>query len=201
MQTVLDLSRAPEPSFANFVEGRGNRAALRYLLGVGDWPSPVALLVGPEGSGKSHLGRAFAGDEHVFVDEADTADEGELFALINRALAGEVRAVLLASRLPVAEWGTEMPDLRSRLRNVPVFTLEEPGDDVLGPILRDMFAAHGREVGEGVVSYMLSRFPRGVPELRRIVGDIEREAQSARADVTKAYVARWLSGREQRELF
>jgi len=199
-QTALDLSVAPEPTFANFVEGAGNRAALSYLLSR-DWPSAVVLLIGPEGAGKTHVGQAFVaeGGGAVFADDAEAWDEAELFALINRALAGEVSRLVLASRKAVKDWGVETPDLASRLRNTPVVSLDEPGDDILEPVLRGLWAAQGREVSGDVVDFMMRRCPRGVAELRAIVGEIEAEARSERADVTKAYVAKVLA--RQPELF
>lgn len=191
-QASLPLAQRSRRGFAAFVEDAGNRAALRYVSDVTLWPSPVALLLGPAGSGKSHLGEAFAEPDRVFVDDADAADEEDLFARINRALAGEVEALLVASRLPPSEWDIAMPDLSSRLGNVPVLTLAEPGDAVLGEIVRRLFADHGRAVDAEVVSYMLTRLPRSIADLAPVVNAIERAAQSERADVTKRYVARWL---------
>ena len=200
-QTALDLGVAPEASFATFVKGAGNARALAYLRKPAEWPSAVVLVVGPEGAGKTHLGDAFAGEVEGarFADDADAWDEAELFALINRALSGEVARLVLASRLAVEDWGVDTPDLLSRLRNTPVVLLEEPGDDILEPVLRGLWAAVGRSVDQDVVDFMLRRCPRGVAELRGVVAEIEGEARSERADVTKAYVARVLA--REPELF
>ena len=200
-QRPLDLSRQPELSFATLVEGESNSAALAYLKAYPDWPSPVVLLIGPEGAGKTHMGRAFAGryPDTLFIDDADRADEDNLFAQLNSALSGDVPSIVLASRSAPSAWGTEMPDLRSRLSNVPVFTVEEPGDDILRPILVQLFYNRGRLLGPDVVDYMLTRCPRSVSELTPIVEAIESEAQAEKADVTKTFVSRFLS--RQPDLF
>ena len=200
-QAALDLGVAPEPCFATFVKGEGNARALAYLRNPDSWPSAVVLVVGPEGSGKTYLGKAFVAEVEGarFADDADAWNEAELFALINRALGGEVARLVLASRKPLEDWDVKTPDLVSRLRNMPVVTLEEPGDDILEPVLRGLWAAVGRSVDQEVVDFMLRRCPRGVAELRAVVAEIEEEARSERADVTKAYVARVLA--REPELF
>ena len=44
----------------NFLEGPANAAALALVDSWPDWPNRVMLLVGPEGSGKSHLAAIWA---------------------------------------------------------------------------------------------------------------------------------------------
>ena len=198
-QAPLDLRTRRAASFANVVEGQGNRAALTYLRGHQSWPSPVAIVFGPEGSGKTLLGQAWSGESHgTFLDDADRLPEPDVFDAINTALSGRGQ-LLLASRKPPADWNTKTPDLRHRLLNTPTFSLDEPGEDILRPVTRQLFADHGREVSEDLLDYMLLRCPRGVRELRNLVADIEDEAQSELADVSKTWVARYLS--RQPELF
>ena len=198
-QGALALSDPPAPDLATTLAGEGNRAALHYLRRYPDWPSPVALLVGPQGSGKTHLGRAWAGAHGTtFIDDAERVPEGWLFAELNRALAGD-GAVLLASRRALADWEIDTPDLASRLGATPTFRLGEVGDDILRPVLARLFEAHGRGVGADVLDYMLARCSRNVGDLQRLVDGLEADAQSQRADVTKAFVSRWVQ--RQPDLF
>lgn len=193
-QRPLHLSGGPELSFATLVEGESNRAALSCIKAFPDWPAPVLLLLGPEGAGKTHIGEAARQRFGIaFIDIAESVDETELFGAINSALAGESVGLILASREAPGVWGVEMPDLNSRLGNVPVFRLEEPGDDILAPVVSQLFLDRGRMVSADTVEYILSRCSRSVAELERLVESLEAEAQSERADVTKAWVARYLA--------
>ena len=199
-QRPLHLAAGPDLSFATLVEGDSNRAALGCVRAFPDWPAPVLLLLGPQGAGKTHIGSAARERFGVrFIDDADGADEIELFGAINAALAGETGGLVLASRRAPGEWGVETPDLASRLGNVPVFRLDEPGDDILSPVVLQLFLDRGRMVGADVADYMLSRCSRSVAELERVVDAVEAEAQSERADVTKAFVSRFLA--RQPDLF
>ena len=44
----------------NFLEGPANAAALALVDSWPEWPNRIMLLVGPEGSGKSHLAAIWA---------------------------------------------------------------------------------------------------------------------------------------------
>src|ERR1700709_590211 len=46
----------------NFLEGPANAAGLALVDSWPDWPNRIMLLVGPEGSGKSHLAAILAGE-------------------------------------------------------------------------------------------------------------------------------------------
>jgi chromosomal replication initiation ATPase DnaA len=196
----MDLAPAPDFTFDRFIEAPSNAAALAVVRAWPAWPAPAILLLGPEGTGKTHLGEAWLDSSRgVFLDDAHTRSEDELFGFINRALRGEIPGLLLASRVPPADWGVDLPDLRSRLSAMPKIELFEPDDDSLHPITRALFQRRGREVGRDVVDYLLRHSERSVPALRAVIHYIDAQASSAKADVTKAFVAKVL--RENMDLF
>lgn len=210
-QIPMDLAPQPDFSFARFARGPSNADALALVQGWQNWPAPVLLLQGPKGSGKTHLGLAWAGDVDgqaveggalqqaaigggaVFVDNAEDAKPQALFALINRALAGEITALLLSSTLPPADWPHSLPDLHSRLRNTAVATLQEADDALLEAVMRKLFDDLGRSVGRDIVDYITARCERSVPALRAMVQALDASARSEKADLTKAYAVRFIN--------
>ena len=120
-------------------------------------------LVGPEGSGKSHLAaiwaqaagarliaaRALAQAEVpaalatgalVVEDLAPgTFEEAALFHLINLAREHEA-FVLLTARTAPAGWALAVRDLASRLKALPVVEMTPPDDPLLRAILVKLFA-------------------------------------------------------------
>jgi chromosomal replication initiation ATPase DnaA len=52
-----------------------NRAAAAWLAAPGLWPVPVTLVVGPAGSGKTHLARWFFAHHRASVIEGAEAEE------------------------------------------------------------------------------------------------------------------------------
>ena len=59
-QLAFALPHAESLSRDNFLEGPANAEALGLIDCWPDWPNRVMLLVGPEGSGKSHLAAIWA---------------------------------------------------------------------------------------------------------------------------------------------
>jgi len=192
-QIPLNLRPNETPSYDNFVETQANRDALTLLKAWPNWPSSVLRLYGPEGCGKTHLGQAWANHSGgTFIDDAEDQEEETLFNLINRALVGDIPGLLIASGLPLKDWGIDMPDLRSRLSAAPEATLLEPDDESLEPIMRRLFEQCGRAVSRDVVEYLLKHADRSVNALRVLIGELDLAAGTAKADLTKAFVAKYL---------
>ncbi|MEO0498425.1 MAG: hypothetical protein AAF141_13830, partial [Pseudomonadota bacterium] len=60
-QLPLDIGHPPSFSRDDMVITKANTAAVAFVDGWPGWPAPIAMLVGPKGSGKSHLGRVWCG--------------------------------------------------------------------------------------------------------------------------------------------
>ncbi len=192
-QIPMDLAPTAPLTFESFIEAPSNAGALATVQTWPNWPAPAILLLGPEGTGKTHLGEAWLAHSHgVFLDDAHTQTEEALFGFINRALRGEIPGLLLASRLPPSKWGINLPDLRSRLSAMPVLQLFEPDDESLRPITRALFERRGRVVPEAVIDTMLKYAPRDVPSLRTLIAEIDRLASADKIDVGPRLVGRYL---------
>lgn len=213
-QIPLDLSPNPDFSLVSFEVGDCNRAAYAAVTAWPNWPAPILLLSGPKGSGKTHLGQAWAkandaaimsGDANidletisqqpVFLDAANRADEAQIFGLLNFALSGQVPGLLLAARQVPQLWDIALPDLRSRLVNVPAASLEDADDTILEAIIRKLFEDQGRMVKADVVVYLIKHEVRSIPALRRVVTELEQAARQAKRDVTRSFTASFLKAR------
>ena len=145
-QLAFALPHAESLTRDDFLEGPANEAGLALIDSWPDWPNRIMLLVGPEGSGKSHLAAIWAEQAgarstaaHALTPAAVPGalatgalvvedlkprdfDERALFHLMN--LAREDRAfVLITSRTSPSAFDVELRDLRSRLRAAPIVPL------------------------------------------------------------------------------
>lgn len=197
-QIPLNLRPEARQSFDNFHVTAGNQAAVTMLQARERWPSAAVLILGPAGSGKTHLGRAWQGQfGGEFIDDAHQFDETTLFDAINRALAGQISGLVLASSIAPTEWGIYMPDLNSRLNAMPTLTLAEHDEASLEPILRELFTQAGRGVGQDVVTFVLHQCERSVDALRDLVLELDVAAGSKKADLTKQFVSKYLRNRSE----
>ena len=211
-QLAFALPHAESLTRDNFLEGPANAAGLALVDSWPDWPNRIMLLVGPEGSGKSHLAAIWAeeaGARSTSAHALDAAavpgalatgalvvedlkssdfDERALFHLINLAREDEA-FVLITARLPPSAFEVELRDLRSRLRAVPVVSLLPPDDHLFRALIVKFFADRQLAVDETVVSYLTTRIERSYAAVRQAVELLDAEALRLGRPVTRALAA------------
>jgi chromosomal replication initiation ATPase DnaA len=212
----LALALPHEESFAreDFLVGEPNYSALATIERWPDWPGRALLLIGPEGSGKSHLAgiwselagarriaaralgetdllAALATGALVVEDVQAELDERALFHLLN-LVREEEGFVLITARASPATWNVALPDLASRLRAIPSVTLTAPDDTLLRAVLVKLFADRQLAVDENLVRYIMTRVERSFGAARQAVATLDREALRLQRPVTRALAAELL---------
>jgi chromosomal replication initiation ATPase DnaA len=193
-QLRLPLQREPSVKREDFVVSAANADAVRLLDAWPNWPGGVLALVGPAGSGKTHLARAWkaaAGDRATLIEDADVfGDEETLFHRLNDAPLGD--GLLLTSRLRPIAWTAGLPDLRSRLNAISVAELQEPDDELLGGVILKLFRERNIRPTDDVLPYLLRRVERSVPAARELVERIDEAADQEGRAITRAFVRQFL---------
>lgn len=216
-QLPLPLGTIPRYGREDFLVGKPNEAAFAYLSRWPRWLAPAALLIGPEGAGKTHLAAIFAEAaqaqvlraDHLTLDavpvlskaravvleDADRfpAPEAALFHLLNLARETGVFVVITARSVPES-WGVKTPDLLSRLRREPRLELAEPDDALLGALFLKHFADRQIMLEASVARYALSRIERSYSGVQNLVAALDRESLIRKKPVTRTLVAELLGG-------
>jgi chromosomal replication initiation ATPase DnaA len=210
-QLTLALSHGESFAREDFLSGSSNEGALAMIERWPDWPDRVLALAGPERSGKSHLaaiwaemsgarflaGRALGTGDlpaalatgALVVEDVEAGfDERALFHLIN-LVRQEEAFLLITGRTAPATWSVALPDLGSRLRAVPVVTLEPPDDALLRALLVKLFADRQVRVDESLIAYLATRIERSFSAAQAIVETLDREALRLQRPVTRALAA------------
>jgi chromosomal replication initiation ATPase DnaA len=211
-QLTLGFPHEPTTGRADFVVGRANAEAIALIEAMPEWPLRGVLLVGPEGSGKSHLvsiwcefpGSARIEAKDLTREDADrlTAggvaavedlhrgpiDEPALFHLLNLAAERDAK-VMITSRSGPGELHLTLPDLVSRLRAMRLVTLGAPDDDLLRRVLTKLFADRQLQVDPGVVGYVVTRMERSFAAANRIAATLDKAALAGGRGVTRKLAA------------
>jgi chromosomal replication initiation ATPase DnaA len=208
-QLRLELRRPIPYRRKDFVVSATNAEAVRVLDGRRQWHAGCLALVGPEGSGKTHLARVWAKEagavvvcgkdklnlatlvgRPVLLEDADRAQDDELlFHLIN--MAGEDGgALLITARIPPSAWPASLPDLRSRLNAMTVAELPAPDDVILEGVLRKLFRERNIEPGEDLIAYLLKRIERSGPAALAIVERLDDAAAEGEQRAVSRALAR-----------
>lgn len=214
-QLAFALPHAESLTRDNFLEGPANEAGLALVDSWPDWPNRIMLLVGPEGSGKSHLASIWAEQAGARATSAHALtatavpgalatgalvvedlkpggfDERAMFHLLNLAREDEA-FVLMTARLPPSAFEVELRDLRSRLRAVPAISLLPPDDLLFRGLIVKFCADRQLSVDETVVSYLSTRIERSYAAVRQAVELLDTEALRLGRPVTRALAAELL---------
>jgi chromosomal replication initiation ATPase DnaA len=207
-QLLLDLANEPRFLAEDFVVGPSNERAYTTIEAWPSWPGNALLLVGPRGSGKSHLGAIWASRAHAWtlrrveLKDADVAgymaapalliedahepgDEAALFHLINAAKLRGSHLLMTATTEPML-WKIATPDLLSRLRLAPVVHIEEPDEALLRMVITKLFVDRQLVVDAGVVDTILTFGERSFAGARAAVEALDRHSLATKRRLTRA---------------
>lgn len=215
-QLALALDHSESFAREDFLSGPGNAAALGLIDSWPDWPSRAIVLIGPEGSGKTHLATIWAAAAGARIASANkigafdvpgmlatgafvienaeaVTDERALFHVMN--LAREEQAfLLLTARSAPSSWQITTPDVVSRLRAMPTTLLQAPDDAMLRGLMAKLAADLQLILDDSVVSYLISRIERSFAAARAAVVALDQEALRQGRPPSRALAAELFRG-------
>ncbi|MEH6720126.1 MAG: DnaA/Hda family protein [Aurantimonas endophytica] len=211
-QIPLDLPHQASHARDDIVLSASNRLAVEAIDSWPAWRHSVLVIVGPPGSGKSHLASAWAEragavpvrrggvsalldqpDFRAVLDDIDRCDlaEDELFAVVNAARLGGGTLLATSRRMP-RDLTFALADLRSRLAAATVAELGAPDDELLAGVLVKLFADRQIDIDAKALRYLGERMERSLDAARQLVAAVDREALASKERVTRRLLKRVL---------
>ncbi len=214
-QLPLAFGHEPQTGRDDLLVSDPLTAAISIVDNWPNWPSPVVILAGPVGSGKSHLASiwreksdavdihptagsdasAVAATNAVLFEDADRRgfDDTALFHVIN-SVRENGSYLLITTRLWPISWPVELPDLRSRLKAATVVEIGEPNDELLAQVLVKLFADRQLFVDERLVAYIVARMERSLDAAQTLVERLDNLALARGTRITRALAAEVIGG-------
>jgi hypothetical protein len=180
-QIALPLQLNNPEDSARIVVGNANAHVIEALREASSWPFLSAVLTGPARSGKSLLGRWASEQAIDVIDDADSADETELFHRWNAAQESGTPLLLIANVQP---WVIALPDLRSRLGGSLQLEMGEPDDPMAEQLLHAFAEQSGLSLAAGATDYLVPRATRSFSGLEHLVKQINRISLERQAPAT-----------------
>jgi chromosomal replication initiation ATPase DnaA len=208
-QLVLALEHAESFAREDFLQGPSNAAALAMIERWPDWPARSVAVIGPEGSGKTHLASIWADLSGARVLSArllgetdvpgalatgalvledvseDALEERALFHLLNLAREEGAFLLITARRQPSA-LPVELRDLDSRLRALPTVAVSAPDDALLRLVMVKLAADRQIALAPGVADYVANRIERSFAAARAAVVRLDEESMRRQRPITRA---------------
>jgi len=210
VQLTLTFEHRASLSGEDFLIAPCNQEAVQWLDRWHDWPSPVLVLYGPAGCGKTHLTNVFlaqtngrditedfsrgaepspllTGADAFVIEGAEDLAAVEmaeaLFHLYNVAQEMGVK-ILLTAEHPPSRWDMSLADLASRLKAATAVGIGAPDDVLIGALIVKLFTDRQLKVDEDVIPYMLARMERSFDAARTLVSKVDNLALTKHRNIT-----------------
>lgn len=203
-QLAFPQPRAEAWGREDFMVTASNAQAVALLDGWRAWPQGRLGLVGPKGSGKSHLATIWAeeagarslraadvradqapslAEGPVVVEDVDRGGQDEALFHLWNACARSGQPLLLTGRGAPSDWGAKLPDLQSRLASLTPAVIEAPDDTLLPVLLLKLFADRQLTVRPNLIGWLLRRMERSHAAALHTVAQLDAAALSRGCEV------------------
>lgn len=198
------LGLAPPPARlarADFVTAASNASALDMLTRWNDAAEPLLAIVGPAGSGKTHLlhilaettGAAVRGSTDLnelsqspgglsIVDDAQGLSPRALLSLVEGAREAGARMALAGKGDPLG-WAQGLRDLATRLAAATRIDLAEPDEALLQSVILKLLRDRQLRAGPDLAAYATARLPKTFAAAEAFVAAIDAASISEAAPV------------------
>lgn len=195
-QLPFDFEHRPSLSGDDFLIAPSNQEAVAWLDKWPDWPTPLLILYGPPGCGKTHLSNIFmasaealqltpaiikdsslanllTSQQNFFIDGGDVntfvnLNEESLFHLYNDLTIRGGHILITAESHPV-NWKFRLADLSSRFKASTAIGIAMPDDDLIKAVLVKLFSDQQVRIEIGVIDYITRRMERSFDTARKFV--------------------------------
>ena len=200
-QSYFNYNLKPGLTIDDFFVGTSNKKAYNFILNK-KIDNQKILLIGPNKSGKTHLGKIWQKNnnavsyennfeiilnykKNIFIDDfLKNINEEKIFHLINHCSINKL-TILLTSKKEVFEHNFLLKDLVSRLKTFNLLRIDLPDDDLIINLIIKLL--HDKQIiikNEEIFHYILKRIERSYEEIFLLIENIDKLSLEKKRELT-----------------
>ena len=200
-QSYFNYNLKPGLAIDDFFVSTSNKKAYNFILNK-KIDNKKILLIGPNKSGKTHLGKIWQKNnnavsyennfeiilnykKNIFIDDfLKNINEEKIFHLINHCSINKL-TILLTSKKEVFEHNFLLKDLVSRLKTFNLLRIDLPDDDLIINLMIKLL--HDKQIiikNEEIFHYILKRIERSYEEIFLLIEKIDKLSLEKKRELT-----------------
>ena len=200
-QSYFNYNLKPGLAIDDFFVSTSNKKAYSFILNK-KIDNKKILLIGPNKSGKTHLGKIWQKNnnaisyennfeiilnykKNIFIDDfLKNINEEQIFHLINHCSINKL-TILLTSKKEVFEHNFLLKDLVSRLKTFNLLRIDLPDDDLIINLIIKLL--HDKQIiikNEEIFHYILKRIERSYEEIFLLIENIDKLSLKKKRELT-----------------
>ena len=200
-QSYFNYNLKPGLAIDDFFVSTSNKKAYNFILNK-KIDNKKILLIGPNKSGKTHLGKIWQKNnnavsyennfeiilnykKNIFIDDFfKNINEEQIFHLINHCSINKL-TILLTSKKEVFEHNFLLKDLVSRLKTFNLLRIDLPDDDLIINLIIKLL--HDKQIiikNEEIFHYILKRIERSYEEIFLLIEKIDKLSLEKKRELT-----------------
>ena len=200
-QSYFNYNLKPGLAIDDFFVSTSNKKAYNFILNK-KIDNQKILLIGPNKSGKTHLGKIWQKNnnavsyennfeiilnykKNIFIDDfLKNINEEKIFHLINHCSINKL-TILLTSKKEVFEHNFLLKDLVSRLKTFNLLRINLPDDDLIINLIIKLL--HDKQIiikNKEIFHYILKRIERSYEEIFLLIENIDKLSLKKKRELT-----------------
>ena len=200
-QSYFNYNLKPRLTLDDFFVSTSNKKAYNFILN-NKIDNKKILLIGPNKSGKTHLGKIWQKNnnaisyennfeiilnykKNIFIDDfLKNINEEQIFHLINHCSINKL-TILLTSNKEVFEHNFLLKDLVSRLKTFNLLRINLPDNDLIINLIIKLL--HDKQIiikNKEIFHYILKRIERSYEEIFLLIENIDKLSLEKKRELT-----------------
>lgn len=178
----------------DFIVGKSNLEAIKWIDKYPDWEEPGLIIIGPNSSGKSHLASVLQLKSNWIIKHSENINNEDkdclmpcniiieniekisnfiFFLHVINFIKENKFKIFLTSRKNLKDIDIDLLDLKSRLLAFPQANILMPTDDVLMGIILKLSKDKGLKLNSTIINFILNHSERSYKSINSLMKSID----------------------------